>query len=213
MKIDMDKYVTGAVIRKLREDRKMTQAELAEKLYVSDKTISKWETGKGLPDITLLESLAKALGISTNELLAGEDVRNQNRCANMLRSRLYVCPVCGNILFSAGNAIQSCCGITLPPLEAEPAAGDHEIRLEKVEDEWYVSMEHPMTKEHYLSFFAGFVVPFSCIFFFSIYMAVSAWHSSCSSSLLFRQTALAEPMLTFKGKGSSPRRKICSQAS
>lgn len=151
----MDKYVTGAVIRKLREDRKLTQAELAEKLYVSDKTISKWETGKGLPDITLLEALAKALGISTIELLAGEDVRNQNRCANMLRSCLYVCPVCGNILFSSGDAIVSCCGITLPPLEAEPAAGEHEIHLEKVEDEWYVSMEHPMTKGHYLSFFAA----------------------------------------------------------
>lgn len=151
----MDRYVTGTMIRKLREDRKMTQTELAERLFVSDKTISKWETGKGLPDITLLEPLAKALGISAIELLAGENVRNQNRCANILRSKFYVCPVCGNVLYSAGEAIVSCCGITLPPLEAETADPQHEFQLERVEDEWYVTMNHPMTKDHYLSFLAA----------------------------------------------------------
>lgn len=151
----MDKYVTGSVIRRLREGRHMTQAELAAKLYVSDKTVSKWETGKGLPDITLLESLAKALGISTIELLAGENVQNRNRSANMLRSHFYVCPVCGNVLYSTGEAAVSCCGITLPPLEAEKTDAAHEIHLEKVEDEWYVTVEHPMTKDHYISFLAA----------------------------------------------------------
>ena len=151
----MDRYVTGTMIRKLREDRKMTQTELAERLFVSDKTISKWETGKGLPDITLLEPLAKVLGISTIELLAGENVRNKNRCANILRSKFYVCPVCGNVMYSAGEAIVSCCGITLPPLEAETADPQHEFQLERVEDEWYVTVNHPMTKDHYLSFLAA----------------------------------------------------------
>ena len=51
----MDKYVTGAVIRKLREDKKMTQEELAGKLFVSSKAVSKWETGQGFPDVSLIE--------------------------------------------------------------------------------------------------------------------------------------------------------------
>jgi len=151
----MNQYVTGAVIRSLREDQKMTQAELAEKLCVSDKTISKWETGRGLPDITLLEPLASALGISTLELLAGESVRNGNRSANMLRNRFYACPVCGNVLCSTGDAVVSCCGIVLPPLEAEEPDECHAISVEPVEDEWYVTMDHPMTRQHYISFFAA----------------------------------------------------------
>lgn len=151
----MDRYVTGAVIRRLREDKKMTQAELAERICVSDKAISKWETGRGYPDITLLEPLANALGISTIELLSGEDIHNANRSSNMLRSHFYVCPVCGNVIHSTGQAVISCCGIVLPPLEAEEADAEHMIRAERVEDEWYVTMDHPMTKEHHLSFLAA----------------------------------------------------------
>ena len=151
----MDRYVTGAVIRRLREDKKMTQAELAERLCVSDKAISKWETGRGYPDITLLEPLANALGISTIELLSGEDIHNANRSSNMLRSHFYVCPVCGNVIHSTGQAVISCCGIVLPPLEAEEADEEHEFHVERVEDEWYVTLNHPMTKEHYLSFLAA----------------------------------------------------------
>lgn len=52
----------------------MTQIELARKINVSDKTISKWETGKGLPDISLIETLAKALNVSVIELMSGEYV-------------------------------------------------------------------------------------------------------------------------------------------
>ena len=65
----MNTYVTGAAVKELREVRKMTQAELAEKIGVSSKTVSKWETGKGLPDISLLQPLAQALGISVIELI------------------------------------------------------------------------------------------------------------------------------------------------
>ena len=78
----MTQYVTGAVIRKLREQKNMTQAELAEVLQVSDKAISKWENGHGYPDITLLEPLAAALGISVLELLSGENIQNTNRYNN-----------------------------------------------------------------------------------------------------------------------------------
>ena len=151
----MDRYVTGETIRRLRENRKMTQEELAEQLHVSGKAVSKWETGRGFPDISLLEPLSGALGISVIELMAGGEVRNQNRAANLFRSRLYVCPVCGNVIRALGDAVISCCGITLPPQEAEEADGDHMIRVETAEDEYYVTVSHPMTKEHYISFLSA----------------------------------------------------------
>ena len=150
----MNTYVTGATIRQLREKRKLTQAELAERIGVSSKTVSKWETAKGLPDISLLEPLAQALGISVIELMNGEHITNRNISANMLRSKFYVCPVCGNILHSTGNAVVSCCGIILPPLEAEEPDADHAITIENVEDEHFVTIRHPMTKAHFISFVA-----------------------------------------------------------
>ena len=152
----MNTYVTGSTIRRLREARKLTQAELAEKLGVSNKTISKWETGKGLPDISVLQPLAQALGISVIELMNGEHITNRNQSANMLRCKLYVCPVCGNSIHSTGDALVSCCGITLPPLEAEEPDDDHGITIENVEDEHFLAIHHPMTKEHFISF-AAFV--------------------------------------------------------
>ena len=151
----MDRYVTGAMIKRLREGRGMTQGELARLVEVSDKAVSRWECGRGYPDITLLEPLASALGVSVAELLAGADVNNANRSANVLRSKLYVCPVCGNVLSAMGEAVVSCCGIALPPLEAEPAEDEHGIGAELVEDELYVSLAHPMSKEHHVSFIAA----------------------------------------------------------
>lgn len=151
----MDRYVTGSVIRRLRESKRMTQEELAEKIHVSGKAVSKWETGQGFPDISLLEPLAKALDISVIELLSGEDIQNQNRASNMEKCRFYVCPVCGNVIQAIGEAIVSCCGITLPPLEAEPADSGHTIRTEISEDEYYVTVDHPMTKDHFIPFLAA----------------------------------------------------------
>lgn len=150
----MNTYITGATIKTLRENRKLTQTELAEKIGVSSKTISKWETAKGLPDISLLQPLAKALGISVIELMNGEHITNQNISANMLRCKFYACPICGNIIHSAGNAVVSCCGITLPALEAEDTDDDHGITIEIVEDEHFISIPHPMTKQHFISFIA-----------------------------------------------------------
>lgn len=151
----MNQYVTGAVIKELREKAHLTQAELAEKLSVSDKTISKWETAKGYPDISLLESIAKVLGVSITELISGNTINNVNISANMLRSKFYVCPVCGNIIHSMGEAVIHCHGILLTPCEAEEADENHMIFLERVEDEYYVRMEHDMKKQHYISFIAA----------------------------------------------------------
>ena len=152
----MNTYVTSTTVKQLREARGFTQVELAEQIGVSSKTISKWETAKGLPDISLLQPLARALGISVIELMSGEHIANKNISANMLRSKFYVCPVCGNVIHSTGNSLISCCGITLPPLEAEEADDDHAIIVENVEDEHFITIHHPMTKDHYISF-AAFV--------------------------------------------------------
>lgn len=153
----MNTYVTGSTIRQLREAKGLTQAELAGTLSVSAKTISKWETAKGLPDISLLEPLAAALGVSVLELMQGEPIINRNRAANLLRSKLYVCPLCGNVLHATGQAVVSCCGITLPALdiaEAEDADEHHQLTVERVEDELFVTLHHPMEKNHYISFLA-----------------------------------------------------------
>ena len=150
----MNTYVTGNTIKQLREARKLTQAELAERIGVSSKTISKWETAKGLPDISLLRPLSQALGISVIELMNGEHVINRNVSANMLRCKFYVCPICGNVMHSTGNAVISCCGVTLPALEAEEADADHAVTMETVEDEHFITIAHPMTKAHFISFVA-----------------------------------------------------------
>ena len=151
----MDPYVTGAMIKRLREEKKITQQRLAEKINVSAKAVSKWETGRGYPDISLIEPLAASLGVSVIELFAGSDVVNTNRSSDMRRIKVSVCPLCGNAIFAAGESVVSCCGIVLPATEAEPADEDHPIRVERDGDEYFVSVLHDMTKTHYISFIAA----------------------------------------------------------
>ena len=151
----MNQYVTGAVIKELREKNKMTQLQLAEILGVSDKTVSKWETGKGYPDITLLEPIAEAFRVSLTELISGNQVFNANVSANMMRSKFYICPVCGNAIHTMGEAVIHCHGAQLTPAVAEMTDEEHMIFIEKVEDEYYVRINHEMTKTHYISFIAA----------------------------------------------------------
>ena len=150
----MDNYVTGATIKRLRERKNMTQNDLAEVLDVSPKTVSKWETAKGMPDISLIDSIAAALDVSVMELMSGNTVTNRNVSGNMLRSRFYCCPICGNIIHAMGEAVISCCGVALPPLEAEDVDCAHEISITDVEDEHFITVDHDMTKKHYISFVA-----------------------------------------------------------
>lgn len=151
----MNQYITGAVIKRLREERNMTQLQLADCLAVSAKTVSKWETAKGYPDITLLEPLADALRVSVTELISGNTVTNSNVSANILRSHFYVCPVCGNIIHSMGETVIQCHGLQLQPEESEETDENHKIFIEQVEDEYYVQIEHDMSKQHYISFIAA----------------------------------------------------------
>ncbi len=151
----MNQYITGTTIKELRELKKMTQRELALILGVSDKTVSKWETAKGYPDITMLSPIADAFGISVSKLISGHYISNSNISANMMKSKFYICPVCGNVIYSIGEAVIHCHGISLIPAEAEPTDEKHKIFIKRVEDEYYVRIEHDMTKQHYISFIAA----------------------------------------------------------
>ena len=150
----MNNYVTGKIIKDLREKRGLTQSKLAEAISVSDKTISKWETGKGLPDTSLLEPLSNALGDSVIELMNGEQIINKNKSSNIMNSKFYVCPICGNIIHSMGENLISCCGVALPIIEAEMEDEKHKIGYEIIENEIFVRINHSMSKEHYISFIA-----------------------------------------------------------
>ncbi len=147
-------YLSGKTIRLLREKKNDTQKQLAERLGVSEKTISKWETEKGLPDISLLEPLAKELQISVAELMNGECLENRNKSANMKHGHFYVCPICQNVIHSMGEGAYSCCGVLLPSLVPDRPDEAHEIQVEKVDGEFHVSVSHPMEKGHSISFLA-----------------------------------------------------------
>ena len=152
----MGRYVTAEIIKSLREGKRLTQRELASAVGVTDKAVSKWESGRGLPDISLIDALAQALGVSVAELLTGDVRENANRAGNMMRSKFYVCPICGNVVHAMGEGSFSCCGVQLMPQEAEDADEDdaHRVHVERIENDWYLTLDHPMTKQHYLSFAA-----------------------------------------------------------
>ena len=150
----MSTYLTADTIRTLREGRGLTQRALAEALGVTDKAVSKWETARGLPDVSLVDPLAQALGVSVAELLTGDVRTNANRAGNMLRSTFYVCPLCGNVVHALGEGSFTCCGSTLLPQEAEEPDETHAFAVERVENDWYLSLDHPMTKTHFISFMA-----------------------------------------------------------
>lgn len=147
----MNQYVTGKTIKELREKKGMTQLELGDKIGVSSKTISKWETGNGFPDVSILEDLSLALEVSLTELFSGETINNTNVHANMLNVKFYICPICGNAIVSIGEAMVSCHGIELKALLYE----ETDLEVEEVEDEVFISIDSPMTKNDYISFIAG----------------------------------------------------------
>lgn len=150
----MPGYLTAETIKGLREARGLTQRALADAVGVTDKAVSKWESGRGLPDISLVEPLSAALGVSVAELLTGDVRQNANRAGNLMRARFYVCPVCGNVIHALGEGSFSCCEVHLAPCEVEEPDKAHALQVERIEDEWYVTLDHPMSKEHFVSFIA-----------------------------------------------------------
>lgn len=150
----MDQIKTGMLIRTLRTQKGLTQKALADAVGVGDKAVSKWERGLGCPDVSLLPELSRVLGVGLEALLSGAlDVNDRER-GNMKKMKFYVCPDCGNLITAATEAGMSCCGRTLLPLEPQKAEGEDRLSVEKIDDSWFVSSPHPMTKEHYVSFVA-----------------------------------------------------------
>lgn len=150
----MDNHKIGALILSLRKEKGLTQKQLADHMNISDRTISKWERGLGCPDISLLPSLSALLGVNIENILDGELSANEFIGGNMKKSYYFVCTTCQNIVLATGNMSVSCCGKKLEPLVAKKASDDEKMSVSEVDQEWYISSEHPMTKEHYISFIA-----------------------------------------------------------
>ena len=148
----MDQTKTGGLIRALRTQKGLTQKELAEAVGVGDKAVSKWERGLGCPDVSLLPELSRVLGVWLEALLSGQIDANDQERGNMKKLNFYVCPDCGNLITAATEAGVSCCGRTLLPLE--PQKPEEPLSVEKIDDSWFISSPHPMTKDRYVSFAA-----------------------------------------------------------
>ena len=163
----MDNAKVGQLILQLRKEKGLTQQQLAEKLHISNKAVSKWDCGHGAPDISLLAELSSVLGADILKLLQGELNPNRTNTGKIDRTRFYVCPVCGNILTSTGEANISCCGRHLMPLTLSSDDCTPEISIEEMDTDYYVSISHEMSKSHYISFAAW--VNDSCLWFQRLY--------------------------------------------
>ena len=150
----MDTSKVGELIYKLRKEKGFTQKELADQMNISDRTISKWERGYGCPDVTLLSSLSTLLGVNIENILEGEILSNEFIGGNMKKSKYFVCPSCNNIVLATGDITISCCGRKLEALEAKKANEDEKLTIEDMDNERSISSDHPMTKDHYISFIA-----------------------------------------------------------
>lgn len=148
----MENTNTGSIIRALRLEQNLTQKQLADKLHISDKTVSKWERGLGYPDIALVPTLAELLAADLQKLLRGDITPNDFVGGNMKNTQYYVCPNCHNISLCSGQATVSCCGKMLTALKPQKAAADTKLTITNVEDDWYITSGQPMTKEDYISF-------------------------------------------------------------
>lgn len=157
----MDSIKTGLLIRELRQSKGMTQLELAEKIGVSDRAVSKWECGKGLPDISMITAIAEGFGVGAQQLLDGTLNINEKSSGNLSKIKLYYCEHCGGIYTAIGNGKINCCGYQLEPLKTKAADGEHKYTVSEVEDEYFIEWNHPMTKQHYISF-AAIVTDDSC---------------------------------------------------
>ena len=148
----MDQVKTGELIKRFRTELGLTQKELAGRICVSDKAVSKWETGNGCPDVSLLSALAEVFGTDIQVLLTGEIDKNESEKGNMKKLKFYVCRECRNIITATSETTVSCCGSKLQALEPRKAEENEKLNIEDIGGELYISSVHSMTKEHYISF-------------------------------------------------------------
>ena len=148
----MDLNKNGKLLCDLRKAKGMTQKEVADKLGIVPKTVSKWETGHGFPDVSTVSALADILGVSEKTILSGDLEQNLESANNMKRTKFYVCPCCGSFMQGTGNCQVVCCGKKVEALKVSVSDNEHLIKISEIEDDFYVEFDHEMTKEHYIGF-------------------------------------------------------------
>lgn len=150
----MDLEKTGELLSRLRKECGMTQKQVAGKLQISDRTVSKWERGAGLPDVSLLKDISALYGVDMEKILEGNLEEKGVEVGNMKRMKFIRCAHCGNIFWSTGGSEISCCGRKLIPLVAQDMDAAHDAKIEEIDNEYYVTFDHEMTKAHYITFAA-----------------------------------------------------------
>lgn len=150
----MDCEKIGNLIKSLRKEKILTQRQLARSLNVSDKAVSKWERGIGCPDVSLLPKLANIFGVDLESILNGTLSANAKVGGNMKKLKFYVCPSCGNLLTGTSEVSVSCCGKKLAALVAKKAEDGEKLSVEHIENDYFISSDHEMNKEHYITFVA-----------------------------------------------------------
>lgn len=149
----MDCSKIGELIYTLRKEKNMIQKDVADALNISPKTVSKWERGLGVPDVSILSELSDLFGVNVGDILKGEIDINEREAINMRKTEFYVCSECGNIITAINIADIYCCGKKLKKLEYTNASeSDHDFSVEYVDGEYYLTMNHPMDKGHYIDF-------------------------------------------------------------
>ena len=128
----MDLRKSGKLLCDLRKAKGMTQKQVADKLGILPKTVSKWETGHGFPDVATLSDLADILGVSEKTILSGNLDINAEEAGNLKRTKFYVCPCCGSFMQGTGNCQVVCCGKQLEALKANDVDGEHFSMFDKI---------------------------------------------------------------------------------
>jgi len=164
---NMDCSKVGKLILGLRKEKDMTQKQLADAMNISDKTISKWERGLGCPDVSLLRGLSEVLNVDIEKILLGDLEPNNADGGNMKKIKFYMCPNCGNTLTSTGESDVSCCGRKLMPLIPKPVDEIHKLTVEEIENDFYITFTHEMSKKHYINFIA--YVAYDRVLFIKLY--------------------------------------------
>lgn|SRR5690554_2230771 len=150
----MDCVKIGKLIAELRKEKKLTQKNVADALGIQNKTVSKWECGLGCPDLSLWPELTTIFGVDMKQMMEGEITSNKPDSGNIDKVRFYVCPTCGNILVTTGSASIFCCGRKLERILPIDTLTAPKITVEEIDTDYFVTIDHPMNKEHYLSFAA-----------------------------------------------------------
>lgn len=100
----------------------------------------------------IISTLSEIFQIDITKLLSGEMPQIKPEVGNVKRTKFYVCEKCGNVLTNLGGAEILCCGKKLMPLRACEPDSEHMPEVRKIEDDYYITFSHLMTKEHYISF-------------------------------------------------------------